>query len=335
MGLKNNSKALYYMKKIEVKRMASARNVARNLQFKNLLHSLLLQYSLDYDPKHFNEEDFLKNNSVLIKQIQTLLKDCGDHIQYQQIIQDFSGRFDPFPHKYIFKWIKKPDIPNHKQVEESKVFEDFMIYHYTSESMLDIFLKNDASFSVTHWNFLNDSNELFAYFRKFNLKETEPYDVPFFLMSFSRSADDLNLWRAYAHNGGYAIGFSFSELENAFVDSILLRECVYSSNDDIVGDVPYKNVFCFYKDPAFSSELEVRLLFECPKDQTERIEIIGNKPRIKLNLSNKKTISSFIKEIIVSPSGNIDYNLNMAKMLCHIHKITPKITLSKIPFRDW
>ena len=317
--------------------MSKVLEVARKIEFMNLLRLLLMQYIFDCEdrPKNFNEDEFLKTNADLIKKIHALLDRPDNKIPYQEIIQKFSTIYQPFPHKYIFKWLNKREEKEHKPTEtNTNDSEDILIYHYTSESTLNSFLQKDASFSVTHWKFLNDSNELFAYLEKFAIKGKEPYDIPLFLMSFSCNEDDLNLWRAYAHNGGFAIGFSLKELEKAFNEKIFLHKCIYSL-DDVVTTVPYKQVFCFYKDPAFSAEAEMRLLFECPKDQENRIEIIGNKPRIRLNFSNGKTVSSFIKKIIVAPSGDIEYNYNMAKMLCHIRNINPEIVKSKVPFRNW
>ena len=79
--------------------MAKARVAARNIQFKNLLHLLLLQYSLEYDKNSFDEKKFSEENLALIEKIRTLLKENGRDIKYSQIIQEFSECYKPFPRR--------------------------------------------------------------------------------------------------------------------------------------------------------------------------------------------------------------------------------------------
>lgn len=77
---------------------------------------------------------------------------------------------------------------------------------------------------------------------------------------------------------------------------------------------------CVLKNISFSTEKEFRFCASGIHIEPY-IEIIGNKPRIKLfPLENR-----FIKSIIISPHGNIDYNYKMAKILCKIRGLDENI----------
>ena len=77
---------------------------------------------------------------------------------------------------------------------------------------------------------------------------------------------------------------------------------------------------CLLKNISFSTEKEFRFCASGIHVEPY-IEIIGNKPRIKLfPLENR-----FIKSIIISPHGDIDYNYKMAKILCKIRGLDENI----------
>lgn len=117
---------------------------------------------------------------------------------------------------------------------------------------------------------------------------------------FSKEPDILSQWRAYAEDGkGVSIGFNLEKLEMA--DNFMIREIIYANNvvyDDVENDVEcvadtirtvldeYKiatkeeqiEVFLHelipelakYKNPAFSEEKEIRLIY-CDDMKFEKI----------------------------------------------------------------
>ena len=326
--------------------MSSARSTAMKVQLIGLFRQLQIQYEFAKEDKIGNDI-FINQNQKLIAEIKNIQKRL-DPIIFKDLLSKYKSLYpDPIPMSLFLK-IFPPieffsnNISAENNIEGQPVIDheftfsqksDY-IYHYTTGNILVEFFNRNASLYVTHWSFLNDSSELEKYRKEFGLIEKKPVEIPIFLMSFSHTKDDIAQWRAYAANGGFSIGFDRNELFKSFDDKIYLSDCIYNN---AITEVLEKNVFCFCKNPAFESEKEIRLLFKCSKEElNNRIEIIGNKPRIKLKLKAGITIPSLIKEIIVSPHGNVEYNYNLANFLCGINHLQSSIIIrSSIPYRKW
>ena len=326
--------------------MSKARLAAMKVKLMALLKQLQMQYEFAKEDK-IKDDIFINQNHKLIAEIIKIQKNLGENI-FRNLLSKYTSSYpNPIPMSLFLK-IFPPiecfsnNISAENNIEEQPVIDhefsfslksDY-IYHYTTSNILSMFFNKNESLYVTHWSFLNDSSELEKYRNRFRLLEKDPVEIPIFLMSFSYMKDDISQWRAYAANGGFSIGFDCNELLKSFDDKIYLSECTYKN---IITDVSDKNAFCFCKNPAFKSEKEIRLLFKCSREElNNRIEIIGNKPRIKLKLKTGITIPSLIKEIIVSPHGNVEYNYNLANFLCGINHVQPSIIIrSRIPYRKW
>ncbi len=91
----------------------------------------------------------------------------------------------------------------------------------------------------------------------------------------------------------------------------------------------------FLKNKAFKCEKEYRLLLTNINNGLKLVEIVGDKPRIEVKFKDSTNIRDFIKEIKVSPHGNIEQNKLLAQIL--IERYNPKknieISMSKIPYR--
>ena len=94
-------------------------------------------------------------------------------------------------------------------------------------------------------------------------------------------------------------------------------------------------IFMYFKHKSFETENEIRLIVHTPNGQAiNNVEIIGNKPRIAVQFNNNKTIREFIKEVKVSPHGNVPQNKLLAAILVNRYKLSDKITISQsnIPY---
>ena len=101
------------------------------------------------------------------------------------------------------------------------------VSHYTSVNVLPEFLKKEMPIYGTHYQFLNDKTEkkyalekIDGYFKETEyeeyLSEIQKKDYTVYIASFSTAADDLNLWRAYAPQGGFSIQFEEKQIEEAW-----------------------------------------------------------------------------------------------------------------------
>lgn len=127
------------------------------------------------------------------------------------------------------------------------------LYHYTrSEGLLGIL--KERQFRATSLHCLNDSTE-FAYAFHVTRRVTAKLSGTYpglsdsvnsaletrlrtfrwqsqFVVCFSAEADSLNQWRAYAEQGGVALGFSFAALEGiAKSNGLVLRQCIYTAEE--------------------------------------------------------------------------------------------------------
>lgn len=265
-----------------------------------------------------------------------------------------------------------------------------LIWHYTSTNILNEFLKDDAKLYATHIAFLNDTHEgifsdsllkkyiesLLAYADNDEFTDNEINQrikkgdfFSRFVTSFSKVGDELPLWRGYAQNGGFSIGFDRAELKKYLIkpndDSIeyKITDCIYnldkqqeltekiedlantikSHKEAVIEDYRIQQEIdgiiqnlMYIKHKSFSYEKEVRLL-ACKKNGSalEAVEIIGNKPRIEVKFKNDKIIRDFIREIKVSPHGNVEQNRLLAEILVVRYGLESRISISdsNIPYR--
>lgn len=158
--------------------------------------------------------------------------------------------------------------------------------------LLGILQKNDLCFWGTRFDSLNDPTEV-----KFaknivlpalchslkgtryeqQIQEVEQYDVYPYIVSFSKSCDDLNMWRLY--NAEIALILDRSLLENIQSDNhpAILKDVEYAESEDSVSQIAVKlfnnaipsdnivetlnmSVFPFIKNKAYEIEKEVRLV---------------------------------------------------------------------------
>lgn len=101
------------------------------------------------------------------------------------------------------------------------------VSHYTSVDVLPEFLKKEMPIYGTHYQYLNDKTEKSYALKKFDgyfkgteyeeyLSEIQKKDYTVYIASFSTAADDLNLWRAYAPQGGFSIQFDEKQIDEAW-----------------------------------------------------------------------------------------------------------------------
>ena len=151
------------------------------------------------------------------------------------------------------------DIPKKDEVKT--------IYHYTNyESFLKI-VHNKNIFS-TDFRYLNDyleiehtyeialetsqtnlnSDQYESVLKVINeVKNTSIEENPVYITSFSLVKDSLPQWRAYASNGGVALGFKIKQIQNVLRESTLRKlelsthmgKCVY---DDLIKEKIIKSV---------------------------------------------------------------------------------------------
>lgn len=146
-----------------------------------------------------------------------------------------------------------------------------ILYHYTTLSTFDAFLKDDAQLVCTHYAALNDDSEIKCGFNLaceylqntigiasttcqqlkecFEVGRSTEMINPSWIMSFSLEADSLYQWGMYTdrHRGGYSIGFDSDELRKLVDDSnerngrkgnpsftMNLLPCLYAESDKSV-----------------------------------------------------------------------------------------------------
>lgn len=151
-------------------------------------------------------------------------------------------------------------------------FNAEVLYHYTSQIVVDGFSKPETHLYCTKASELNDESEFkiglvrgLEYIKnRFSLSDFKSIKATLedakvkglwmpWIMSFSSEGDDLNQWKGYVDqkNGGYAVGFSRQALEMVIETKtfqwqsltkfngipppyvMYLFPCFYNANDDI------------------------------------------------------------------------------------------------------
>ena len=175
-----------------------------------------------------------------------------------------------------------------------------------------------------------------------------------YISCFSKEPDILSQWRAYAEDGkGVSIGFNLEKLSEA--NNLLVREVIYT-NDVVYGDIE-SDVECVadtirivieeqkiiseeeqievflheltpelvkYKNPAFSEEKEVRLIY-CDDMKFEKI--VDNHGAFLEKWKVKELMHDFrvIGSDNITEFVKLDFNPDAIEEIC----IGPKCTLSK------
>lgn len=223
------------------------------------------------------------------------------------------------------------------------------IIHYTDINALKSILEN-KTLRFGHYRFLNDEEE-FVNGQKILLKkikdilnygkannivknalrlrqEEKEKKCPFFVCSFSKKKDDLDLWRAYTKENGVAIVFDREKLEklnfNIYdvvynntekskkLDKLLDLISQKENDDDEIEKISfalqvwnYLDMYCsVFKNIVFKNEQEARVIINYNDDRcahTKReFRISGNIiiPYIEVKIDG---MPYCIKEIIINP----------------------------------
>lgn len=197
-------------------------------------------------------------------------------------------------------------------------------------------------------------------------KKTDVY-----VTCFSNDCDSLYQWRCYTPGGGVCLGFSRQELQEKIfgdnardigqIDGTPLKNFSYSASSDkpdtlgclckclyretqqynAVQQILFSNprlrdseVFflaCLMKHESFASEKEERIVYS-GNSCFDKIEMIGDKPRIPILGASKDEIRQLIKGVVISPHGDKEHNLYLAHLLAHKYKLTWEPVLSSSPY---
>ena len=82
---------------------------------------------------------------------------------------------------------------------------------------------------------------------------------------------------------------------------------------------------------SFAAENEVRIVY-CGIPCYEKIEIIGNKPRMPIVGAFPDQMCHLIKGVIVSPHGNKEQNFYLAHLLAHKYNLDWEPIPSSSPY---
>lgn len=199
-----------------------------------------------------------------------------------------------------------------------------------------------------------------------NWKKTDVY-----VTCFSKDCDSLYQWRCYTPGGGVCIGFSRKELQEKIFgvnaknignirnaplkkfsysgssseqDTLgCLCECLYTEElqEKTIQEILFSNSYlndidvfflaCLMKHESFSFEKEERIVYSgisC----FDKIEMIGEKPRIPILGASKNEVCQLIKGVVVSPHGNKEHNLYLAHLWAHKCNLTWEPALSRSPY---
>lgn len=272
------------------------------------------------------------------------------------------------------------DSSNYCKVCGYKTGESTILYHYTSTDALLAILngvKKDTDESpkfclwATRWDFLNDSREcrylcnvLFqpdkdgneeSKVKKFRNLLHEGPGLPY-ILSFSKSKDNLDMWRSYACNGsGVAIGIDAKEIKKfvteklnnsdhwnlvRFFDCRYLEEGLLSEfTSKVFSSDNNHNIsesFPCYKHPCYMNEQEKRIvLFDYKLDPSQ----------IKFRINGETLIPykevflpvSIIKEIQIGPCANSELQKENIELLMQSNALLRNmvicITQSKVPYQ--
>ena len=140
--------------------------------------------------------------------------------------------------------------------------------------------------------------------------------------------------------------FPYSSTPSA-TDNIVgcIGECLYNEDqrkDTLVkllfstkkADVNIANTFflaALMKHKSFEAENEVRIVY-CGVPCFEKIEIVGNKPRIPIVGACPNKMRQLIKGVVVSPHGNKEQNFYLAHLLAHKYNLDWEPIPSSSPY---
>lgn len=191
-----------------------------------------------------------------------------------------------------------------------------ILYHYTTLSTFDAFLKDDAQLVCTHYAALNDSSEMTCGFDMIcdylqricgvaritcqQLKEcfvegkSTEMIKPTWIMSFSLEEDSLYQWGMYTERkqGGYSVGFNSNELNNLVDDS--------NQRNETTGSPPFtmKLIPCLYTETDKDRiETFLSIAFNQADDALSRLKTNGfNDPDAAMTiLARMVLVSCLIK----------------------------------------
>lgn len=206
--------------------------------------------------------------------------------------------------------VEVPELANLGSIDSKS---NPIIYHYCSLQTFLSIIENQ-SFRLSDINTLNDFSEVHWAYARFMeaahidgksysadlldyvdkiISEMQTHTLPL-VGCFSKDADVLSQWRAYADNGaGVSIGFDTSVIENlsircAPVEYDYKKQVLYFSilldslvpifdngiqNEQWVAEYIQSSAFdmCLIKNPAFSEEKEVRIIRAVVVDQKNGI----------------------------------------------------------------
>ena len=141
-----------------------------------------------------------------------------------------------------------------------------MLWHYTSISLLNEFLKPEAKLYASHFAYVNDTQDCrvatkiltkvmgeriqwwrgamqMAAFENLANEIDRGFFMPRFISCFSRAEDDLSQWRGYAPVRGVSIGFDEDALRAAigtyilYPARIVLQDCFYKTQQELNEEV--------------------------------------------------------------------------------------------------
>jgi len=172
-----------------------------------------------------------------------------------------------------------------------------------------------------------------------------------YIMSFCQNPDSGYHWIKFTPDGGYCIGFSRKIFENIFrantvedkyvdfnlysmtnssLGNICIEDCIYdrdkikqyigtllTNNDDYIWK-SLQIVYSLAKRQEFEIEKETRIV-RFGQALNHLVEVVGGKPRIPIPGCEKDKVLNLIKGVFVSPRGERNNNINLAKLLSEKH----------------
>lgn len=213
--------------------------------------------------------------------------------------------------------------------------EKNIIWHYTDIAGFQQIMTSGAYLYGTHYRFFSDANECI-------LTDELPKHT-YFIICFTEKKDDDRLWTNWK-NKKYCIGFDknellnmlkiynrghqikISECKNFILPHIRLYKVLYNKKEynafiekqEDLSQEPAKHIYLpIRKKEKFKYEKEWRICLTLEQLEPEKIEYIGNKPRLPLIPILHKTM---IKEIISvrDQTPNVIEYEKYAKDLCRI-----------------
>lgn len=278
-----------------------------------------------------------------------------------------------------------------------------VLYHYTSiDTLTAIFnsVKHDPpteatsdsldyykiTLRATQWAFFNDPLEYRYFLSKINEyfdmdDDLRPYKNAFkeallfasgfsrvpYIISLSKSRDNLDMWRSYSRNGtGVAIGFKAKELSDCvekmygLFSFARLYECRYLNDDLIFDEIknnglkrylldllstghvnldalgPLLSDFTVFKHPCYMNECEKRIVIfdDTPRASSSKFRSSNG---VMIPYKEIELPLSTINEIVIGPCADKDLNSLGIKMrldsLTHL-KTGITVESSELPYRQ-